>query len=338
MKAYVLHGVNDLRYEDCEIPKTQSGWCLVKVKAAGICSSDIPRIFSKGTYHFPTIPGHEFSGIVESVASEEDNYWVGKRVGAFPLIPCMKCDQCKQHHYETCLNYGYIGSRRDGAFGEYVAVPCWNLIEVPENVSFIHAAMLEPLSVALHATKLAGNLEGRSFAVIGTGMIGFAVAQWAKRAGAFSVTVIGRSNHKRNIADQIKVNYIDKKSEEINQKFDVVLEATGHNSSIEKSIELASPGGDVILMGNPYGDIAFPQNVYWQILRKQLTLKGTWNSSYESGSPCDWSEVVKAIDSKDIILDPLVSHTYFQETLAYGLDVMKNHTENYCKIITIWNK
>ena len=81
MKAYVLHGIGDLRYEDVPMPVIRPGWALVRVLAAGICSSDIPRIFEKGTYHFPTIPGHEFCGVVEAAASPEDRRWIGRRVG-----------------------------------------------------------------------------------------------------------------------------------------------------------------------------------------------------------------------------------------------------------------
>ena len=87
MKAYVLHAVNDLRYDDVSMPDCPEEWAIVEVKAAGICSSDIARIFTKGTYHFPTIPGHELSGKVKSVGSESDNCWIGKKVGVFPLIP-----------------------------------------------------------------------------------------------------------------------------------------------------------------------------------------------------------------------------------------------------------
>lgn len=106
------------------------------MKAAGICSSDIARVFTKGTYHFPTIPGHEFAGIVDSVSSEEDKGLVGKHVGIFPLIPCRECPQCKDKHYEMCAHYDYVGSRRDGGFAEYVAVPVWNLIPLSDAISF----------------------------------------------------------------------------------------------------------------------------------------------------------------------------------------------------------
>ena len=155
MKAYVLHGVNDLRYEEIDKVIPRAGWVSVKVKAAGICSSDIPRIYTKGTYHFPTICGHEFCGVVDSVGDEKDSGWVGKPVGIFPLIPCRECEQCKKGSYETCANYDYVGSRRDGGFAEYVEVPVWNLIELDPAISYTDAAMLEPLSVALHAVKKA---------------------------------------------------------------------------------------------------------------------------------------------------------------------------------------
>ena len=193
MKAYVLHNVNDLRYEDVPMPNCPGGWVVVQVKASGICSSDIDRVFSKGTYHFPTIPGHEFSGVVHKVSSTDDEYLLGKRVGVFPLIPCKKCSQCKNKHYEMCSNYDYLGSRRDGGFAEYVAVPVWNLIEIPDTISFEEAAMLEPLSVGLHAIKLSNIQEQDTVAIIGTGMIGITAAQWAQKFTGNNVVVLGRS-------------------------------------------------------------------------------------------------------------------------------------------------
>ena len=103
MKAYVLHGVGDLRYEDRLLPEIGPGWVLVRVLAAGICSSDIPRIFDKGTYHFPTIPGHEFCGVVERAADPEGKSWLGKRVGVYPLIPCKRCVSCAAACDNGCI-------------------------------------------------------------------------------------------------------------------------------------------------------------------------------------------------------------------------------------------
>ena len=96
MKAYVLNGIDQLDYIEVDKPKLKSGWALVQVVAAGICESDIPRIFKTGTYHFPTIPGHEFAGKIVEVGSKADPGLKGKRVSVFPLIPCNECDQCRQ--------------------------------------------------------------------------------------------------------------------------------------------------------------------------------------------------------------------------------------------------
>ena len=334
MKAYNLCAVNNLQYQEVKYPDCPEGWSIVKVKAAGICSSDIPRIFTKGTYHFPTIPGHEFSGRVEAVSDVENQRLVGKKVAVFPLIPCRKCAQCKTGHYEMCENYDYIGSRRDGAFADYVAVPVWNLVELDECVDFEEAAMMEPLAVALHAIKQSGLKEGDSFAVVGTGMIAFAAAQWAKRKGASSVTIFGRSETKRELAE--KIGDVEYRIAGANAEgFDVVLEAVGAPVSIEQSIKYTKAGGTLVLMGNPSGNIEMKQDVYWRILRKQLKLIGTWNSSYESNKDCDWAEVKAALENKQIQAKTLISHTYTADRLEDGLELMRSHKEPYCKVMTV---
>lgn len=336
MKAYVLYSINDIRYDSVEMPKCPEGWALVKVKAAGICSSDIARVFTKGTYHFPTIPGHEFSGVVSSVGSEKDSSWIGKHVGVFPLIPCKTCEQCKKKQYEMCSRYDYIGSRRDGGFAEYVAVPIWNLIELPKSMSFVLAAMLEPLSVALHAIKIGGIKKGDSVAVIGTGMIGISAGQWAYKFGAKKVTVIGRNENKRKLVESCGLCYQTCTDVQMVNQYDFVVEAVGSPSAISLAIYAALPGCTVLLMGNPFGNITLLQNHYWKILRKQLTLKGTWNSSYDGVNNSDWTEALNALSKKEINVSPLVTHIFEQDKLIDGLKLMFDHKEPYCKVMTIW--
>lgn len=338
MKAYVLHGINDLRYNDIAKPECPEGWAIVKVKAAGICSSDIARVFTKGTYHFPTIPGHEFSGVVDSVGADRDSYLIGEHVGVFPLIPCKECTQCKERHYEMCAHYDYIGSRRDGGFAEYVAVPIWNLILLPKNIPFTSAAMLEPLSVALHAIKMADIRKGQSVGIIGTGMIGISAAQWAYKFGASEVTLIGRNEEKRKLIEGIGLTYSVYVSKENLSEYDVVLEAVGTVSAINMAISATVPSGRLVLMGNPSCDIILSQDVYWRILRKQIFLKGTWNSSYDGKNVSDWTEAVKALHNKEIDIASLISHLFSQEELAKGLNLVLEHQEPYCKIMTIWNE
>ena len=336
MKAYVLNAVDQLDYCEVKKPPCLPGWAVIKVQAAGICSSDIPRIYKKGTYKFPTIPGHEFSGIVENVYDKRDEKLIGKRVGVFPLIPCMKCNSCKQHHYETCDNYDYIGSRRDGAFAEYVAASIWNLIELPENVTFTQAAMLEPLAVALHSINQFSSLQNKNIAIVGTGMIGIAAGQWALHNGAATVTIIGHSIHKAEIVTQIPgllYKYADDDKE-----YDCVLEAVGSNESIEKAISLTKAFGELVLLGNPNSDLCLNQNTYWRILRKQLCIKGSWNSYFEHDKECEWRTVVDSLNRREINVDPLITHTFNQDNLIEGLELMRDKKELYCKVMTSWNQ
>lgn len=337
MKAYVLHRINGLSYEEAAQPDCPDGWAIVQIKAAGVCSSDIPRIFTKGAYHYPLIPGHECSGVVVHTANPTDQQWLGKRVGIFPLIPCHTCPQCSLENYEMCTHYDYIGSRRDGGFSELAAVPVWNLIEIPASLSYEEAAMLEPLAVALHAVRRGSIRRGDTVGVIGTGMIGFAAAQWAKRMGASRVCIVGRNQQKRRIAEQLSgIEYMA----ECGNKpvFDAVIEAVGSSAAVGMAMELTQPGGRVVLMGNPSGTISLKQDAYWQILRKQLHITGSWNSSYRQTGMSDWSEACHALAANELCVKPLISHTFSQSSLEKGLQIMREHTEPYCKILTLWNE
>jgi len=330
LKAYVLHGIGDLRYEDRPLPEVRPGWALVKVLAAGICSSDIPRIFEKGTYHFPTIPGHEFCGVVADTASPEDRRWIGKRVGVFPLIPCRQCPSCERDAYETCSHYDYIGSRRDGGFADYTAVPVWNLMELPDTVSDVQAALLEPAAVALHSVRRAGIVPGDRVCVVGAGAIGLLAGQWAKLLGAGRVVVKGRSEIKRELVGQCGLEYMAAIS--AGEEFDRVIEAVGSAQALEETLALTAPGGTLVLMGNPDGPRTLTQDLYWRILRKQLTLTGTWNSSY-GGADSDWTEALRAMAEGRLKAEAVISHVVEKAELPQALELMRNGTQPYCRVV-----
>ena len=139
MKACVLHAVGDFRYEDVPMPKRGEGEVLLKIRAAGVCGSDIPRVFEKGTYHFPTIPGHEFAG---EIVEADDESLIGRRAAVFPLLPCRKCTPCELGEFANCENYDYYGSRRDGGMSEYLPVKRWNLLPLPDGRKYLSAALV----------------------------------------------------------------------------------------------------------------------------------------------------------------------------------------------------
>ena len=299
MRAWVLHGINNYRLCDVPIPIAKDGEILVKVKAAGICSSDIARVYSTGAYHYPIIPGHEFSGETAD----------GRRVGVFPLIPCFECESCNKAHYETCSNYSYIGSRQDGAFAEYVTVPEWNLIELPDDMPYEAAALLEPAAVALHAVQQLDLTCVNAAAIVGDGAIGRLIAKWLAIYGVNNIAIVGK-------LDKISVDV------------DACFEAAGNVNALRRCIELAKPDGQLVLVGNPDVDFSIDQKLYWQILRKQLTIRGSWNSQY----PANWKETLTNADK--LMLDELITHRYAFAELDNAFEMMRTKSGKHIKVIT----
>jgi L-iditol 2-dehydrogenase len=302
MKAWVLRGNGGLHLNDVPAPVPKAGEVLVKVMAAGICSSDIPRIYDNGAYHYPIILGHEFAGITSD----------GRRVGVFPLIPCHKCGPCQSGHYETCASYSYIGSRQDGAYAEYVAVPEWNLINLPDGLPLEHAALLEPAAVALHACKSVNNPNVLNAAVIGNGAIGHLTASWLKYRSVRHVDVLGRND----------VSLFN--------EYDVCIEAVGTSDAFKRCIELVKPNGEVILVGNPDAAFNIGQKLYWQILRKQIAVKGIWNSRY----PSDWEETLKCMDK--IHIEKHISHKYEFKHLDKAVELMHKGQVKHMKVTVLY--
>lgn len=344
MKARVLNAVGKLDYCDYPVPEIKSGEVLMKVRACGVCGSDIPRIFVNGTYHFPTIPGHEFAGEVVAAADKENENLVGMRATVFPLIPCKKCENCNEGSYELCKSYDYLGSRSDGAFAEYVRVPVWNLVPIPDSLSFEAAAMSEPCAVALHALRRAQIEIGDTVVIFGPGTIGMLIAQWARAWGA-KVLLVGTDLNNWDFIESLGfhdycnsshedcIEWVKKMTNGIGA--DIAIEAVGIATTACNCLETVASGGKVLFVGNPHGDYTFPQNTYWQILRKQLSIYGTWNSSYNNTHKSDWNIVVDAMASGKIDVEKLITHKFDLETMDKGLDIMKNNTEFFAKVMVV---
>lgn len=355
MKAYVLHAVNDIRYEDIKTPEPEAGEVLVKVKATGICGSDIPRVYETGAHKHPLIPGHEFSGQVYKCGPGVDKEWEGKRVGVFPLIPCMDCDMCKSKGYEMCRTYSYLGSRTDGGFAEYVRVPIWNLIEIPDEVSYEQAAMLEPLSVSLHAMRHAfekltpSEIASKTIGISGMGTIGLLLAQDVLSKGCKHVLLLGNKNLQIEKAKKIGIqpeNICDiRKNDETKwilehtegKGIDIFFECVGNVSSISTVVSNTAPKGTVVLVGNPASDIALDMNTYWRILRKQLTVMGIWNSSYTKDSSDDWNYALSRIADGAIHPEELISHKLKANEVIKGMELMRNKKEEYLKVMAYFD-
>lgn len=348
MKAYVLHGINDIRYEDVSKPYPGRGEVLVRIHAAGICGSDIPRIYTTGTYSYPLIPGHEFAGEVMEIGTDADKGWLGKRVGIFPLIPCMECTSCRKSQFEMCRHYNYLGSRTNGGFAEYAAVPEWNLIELPQKVSYEQAAMLEPMAVAVHAMRrvFRDRIDsGRTVAVYGLGTIGMLLTMFLLEAGLKNILVIGNKDFQKEMICRLGIdgiNFCDSRKQEVyswvmehtqGAGAEVFFECVGRNETVRDAICGTAPGGSVQMIGNPASDMTFDRNTYWVLLRNQLNVLGSWNSSYTHDMRDDWHYVLDRLQGGRIQPEQFITQKITMEELERGFLLMRDKTEEYVKVM-----
>ncbi|MDY5787847.1 galactitol-1-phosphate 5-dehydrogenase [Veillonella caviae] len=341
MKALVLHEIGDLRYDDVELPKRLDDEVTVHIQAAGICGSDVPRVFEKGTYTFPTIPGHEFSGIITDA---NDKLLVGKKVAVFPLIPCGKCPSCSIGKYELCNHYDYYGSRRDGGFAEYLQVKLDNIVVVPDDMDLRHAAMAEPSAVALHAIRQVGLKGFERVAIWGIGPIGLLVAMWLKRFGVKQIILVARDQKKLDFAKSLGfTNLINSNTKNVvnaiqeitdNEGVHVCIEGTGASQPLAEALQSIAREGTLLTMGNPAGKIELAQADYWCILRKQLKLIGTWNSSHNLVQD-DWKDAIYAMYIKAIDVEPLISHEYKLQNYVEAFELIKNKQIHTCKVMFV---
>lgn len=347
MKAWVLHGVNDIQYNETPEPDVSDSEVLVKVRAAGICGSDIPRIYETGAHRMPLIPGHEFAGEVVKLGKQVEPEWLNRRVGVFPLIPCGKCEPCRKRQYEMCRNYGYLGSRSNGGFAEYVSVPVKNLMKLPDSVSCEEAAMLEPMAVAVHAMRKGTvdcSLEKNAVvAVCGLGTIGLLLVMFLLEAGYRNLYLIGNKDSQKEKVTMLGVpleRYCDSRQQnaskwlkECTGGVELFFECVGRNETLSWGVDSAEPSAGVVLVGNPYSDMTLDRDVYWKILRNQLTVRGTWNSSFTGEGDDDWNYVMRRLESRNVQPASLISHMLPLDQLRQGLDIMHRKREDYGKIM-----
>ncbi len=345
MNALVLHAVGDARFERVPRPEPGPGDVLVRVGFCGVCGSDIPRTFVKGTYHFPTICGHEFAGTVEACGEDVEGYAPGDRVVVFPLLWCGRCASCELGNYVQCSDYDYYGSRRDGAFAEYVAVPPRNLIPVPDGVSLEAASMTEPAAVALHALKRAGGgFVGESVVIFGAGPIGLICAQWARMMGAARVILFDLVPEKLAMAERLgfelafdprRVDPLEKVGELTGgYGAEVCVEAAGVPITLNQAIAAARVGGRVVILGNPSADVTIPAALISQAMRRELDVLGTWNSSFSAqGNNDDWRAVLAAVASGAVDLDGLVTHRVPLDKALDALVMMRDQSEFFAKVL-----
>ena len=288
MKAGVVHGIEDIRYEDWDKPVPGPGQVLVKVKYTGVCGSDVPRV-NQGTAHYtPIILGHEFSGTIAEVGEGVERVKVGDRVAGIPLVPCMKCEDCQKGNYSLCKHYDFIGSHSNGSYAEYACVPEMNVVKFDDNVSFEKGAFFEPATVALHGLERTDYKGGRTVAILGAGTIGMMTMQWAKIFGAREVVLFDIVPERLELGARLGATAgINTKDADFMDQamaltggrgFDYVFETAGNVITMKMAFDLAANKADVCFIGTPTKELSFSVKQWEQMNRKEFRLTGSWMS------------------------------------------------------------
>lgn len=290
MKAARLYGIHDVRIEEVPTPEPGPGEVLVRVRACAICPSDW-RLYEDGhaggvVPDHPMIQGHEFSGDVVAVGppgrlggEDVEPPAVGTRVAVEPSWHCGECDMCRRGLTNLCRHQVFPSfPQRDGALAEYITCPAYATCPLPEALSYVQGALLEPVTVALHAVRLAAPAAGDRLLILGAGVIGLSLLMWAKSAGAGGdapkdIALVEPIEGRRRRAEEMGAAPVAASARElIDQGFeaDIVFEGSGEGSAVEESLFLARPGGKVVVVGIPHPErVSFEADVP---RRRELTI------------------------------------------------------------------
>ena len=264
MKSVVIEKPGIVNLKHVDIPEPQPGFVRIKVMAAAICATDLEVLDGNIPANYPLTPGHEWSGIVDAVGSEEDSRWIGKRVVGSSDVACLKCEACRSGNWRYCKDFEEIGFRRNGAYAEYALFPSYGLVELPENVSFVHGALCEPLGVALGTLEKAGAKCGDTCLIFGAGSIGLCMLAAAKAMGMKKIVVCATTKRRLAIAEKMGAyRTVATREEDLMEVMkeihpggtDVIIDATGIEECMQQSLKLARKGGTVALAGYGRGKV-----------------------------------------------------------------------------------
>ena len=292
MLAAVLYAAHDLRIDERSEPELGDGEVRVRIRAGGICGSDLSYYRKGGVGDFkvrePLTLGHEVAGEIDTIATPNQRLHPGQRVAIDPSRSCLACRFCRAGRSNLCENMRFLGSAAlmphvQGAFSDFVTVRADQCVPVPDDMPFRLAACAEPLAVAIHAVRRAGELLGRHVLIAGAGPIGLLTLAAALRAGAASITVTDLAQPPLDIARMMGAAMTIQISEGDDtlarraadqQGYDVAFEATGAPASIAGLPALTARGGTIVQLGMlPPGQTSVPLNL---LMAREIDLVGSF--------------------------------------------------------------
>jgi L-iditol 2-dehydrogenase len=332
VKALLLSEYNHLEMVDLPLPRPGAGEVLLRVEACGICGSDVHGYDgASGRRIPPIVMGHEAAGTIAAVGPGVTSFREGDRVAPDSTIYCGQCEYCRRGEMNLCERREVLGVstadfRRAGAFAEYVTVPDRILHRLPQNLSFNEAAMIEPLSVAVHAVDLAFVPENGTALVVGAGMIGLLTLQALKVAGWSAVYVVDIDDSRLQLAKQLGATAtVNTKTSGLPAiPFDVVMEAVGSTPTVKLAIENVRKGGTVVLIGNIAPTVEIPLQV---VVSRQLRLQGS------AASAGEYSRCIDMLSRGEVNVKPLISVVAPLEQGAQWFERLHEREPNLMKVI-----
>ena len=309
MKQAVMTAPGKIEIRNVPVPVPGPGEVLLEIQRIGVCGSDIHVYHGKHPYtSYPIVQGHEFSAVVAAVGSEVSGLTPGAKVTSMPQIVCGECAPCKRGDYHICDHLKVQGFQAPGCAQEYWVTRADSIIPLPDSFSFEQGALVEPLSVAVHAVSRAGDIRGKNVVVLGAGPIGNLVSQTARQAGA-NVLITDLSEYRLGIAQQCGLaatscarnETLSQASERVfgQAGFDTALECVGVEPTMTSAIAAIQKGGTIVVVGvfgeKPRVDLGLVQD-------HELTLRGTL--MYQRA---DYVRAVDLIASGGVITRPLMS-------------------------------
>lgn len=354
MKAQVFYEPYKMRLEEIEIPQLSPGDVLVKVKAVGICGSDISYYFGHSPLNTPDgtgplILGHEISGVVEEVGDVAARMGIlkpGDRVCVNPVEPCMACPACMRGEFNVCENIGLYGvGPNNGAFSDYVRVPYNNVYKIPDEVSFEDGAVVEPLACATYSVTRLDVKIGQTVVVFGCGTIGLMDVQLVRAAGAGKVIAVDivdfnlekalelGADHVFNTADKNSRYYtgdITASVKKVNrgQLAPRAIVPTNAMPALQQALAVTGTRAVVVYFGLPSPEDILEVPVL-DFIQSDKMLKASWLS------PLVWDNVFDAIASGQVKLEPLITHRFSLEDVVEGIRFMKESRDDKIKGIIL---
>jgi L-iditol 2-dehydrogenase len=340
MKSLLLSEYNHLEIADMPLPPVERDEVLVRVEACGICGSDVHGYDgTSGRRIPPIVMGHEAAGIVAAIGAEVRGYAEGDRVTFDSTVYCGSCAFCRSGDVNLCDNRQVIGVscgdyRRHGAFAEYVVIPARILHPLPDTISFAEAAMLEAVSVALHAVRVSEIRGGETALVLGAGMIGLLTLQAARAAGCARVLIADIDPTRLSLAAQVGADETLLASgadllKEIlartgGRGVDLALEAVGRTETVLAAIDCTRKGGTVTLVGNIQPEVVLPLQ---KVVSRQIRLQGSCASSGE------YPQAIDLMASGQILVRPLITAVATLEEGPQWFERLHAREPNLMKII-----